>query len=94
MGIKVKEPIDIIHPSKLKPGQIGIIVSWGSEEETSKYVGTIVQLHQQIDQWTALVGIGEPERNWVFLDIGQMVDRLSGRCKVRVLQKGEILEIV
>jgi hypothetical protein len=71
----------IVKAADMKDGQIGQIVRWASHED---YIGRIVQAYGN-----SVVSIGKPSGSgW-----NNKVD-LPGYCLVRLLNVGELIEVV
>lgn len=83
MPVILKTKIDesIVSVAEMHDGQIGVIVGWTYGD--LNYIGRVVQKCGDL-----LVSIGMPYTN-SFTDC----NKYSSSCKVRLLKKGEILEI-
>jgi len=86
MGVElVASPEDgTIHPKELKIGELGVVTKWSIDK--THYVGIIVMLVPNDPETLYQLG-GCAGSVW------SGVSKLGSRCRVRVLEQGEMIRI-
>jgi hypothetical protein len=73
----------LITPNQLEDGDLAEIIKWG---DAVGYVGYIVQRYQD-----RLITVGKYSgHSWIDIDSNSLND---GTCLLRVLEKGELIEV-